>query len=165
MPPHSATVRGTKGNPKYQDAKKMVSENRTQLGDPSSLKAESSSTEPVPDRTDQDSGSISSSTATRLSTTPDKEQPHSARVRGTLSHPDTAKKMYQDEAGEKKPKAGAKSEKPSSIGDPVSLRAEHGGTEVTENDKGAGAGKDAEDMKQAAIKRKDNETSSSYSKL
>jgi hypothetical protein len=73
--------------------------------------------------------------------------------------------MYEDEAGEKKPKAGVKDEMPSSIGDPVSLRAEHGGTEVTGNDRGAGKGSDADEMRQAAVKRKDNETSSSHSKL
>jgi hypothetical protein len=165
MPPHSATVRGTLGNPKTEEAKKKGSENRTQLGDPGSLKAETSSTEPVPDRTAQDGGSSSSSTTPPPNTTSDKDQPHSARVRGTLSHPDTAKKMYKDEAGEMKPKAGAKDERPGSIGDPVSLRAEHGGTEVTGNDRGAGKGSDADAMQQAAVKRKDNESSSSYSKL
>jgi hypothetical protein len=162
MAPHSATVRGTMSNPKPSEAKKNGSENRTLLGDPVSLKAETSSTEVVPDGTAQDGGSSSlSSPAAQLHSRPDEDQPHSARVRGTLSHPVTAKKMYEDEAGEKKPKAGAKAEKPDSIGDPVSLRAEHGGTEVTEHDRGTGKGGDADAMKQAAVKRKDNETASS----
>jgi hypothetical protein len=158
MAPHSATVRGTISNPKTAEAKKTSSENRTLLGDAGSLKSETSSTEPVPDRTAQDGGSVSTpSSAPQYKSTSDKDQPHSARVRGTLSHPDTAKKMYEDEAGEKKPKAGVKAEKPGSIGDPVSLRAEHGGTEVTENDRGAGKADDTESMEAAAVKRKDNE--------
>jgi hypothetical protein len=166
--PHSATVRGTKGNPNY-DKVKNDETNRTQLGDPGSLSTESASSSPVPDRTDQDGGSQSTTTPSKraqATTTADKDQPHSARVRGTLSNPKTAPKLYTDEAGEKKSKGGMKGEEPASmLGDPVSLKAEKSDTEATGNDRGAGGSKDGDGMKEAAMKRKDNETKSSSSKL
>jgi hypothetical protein len=51
------------------------------------------------------------------------------------------------------------------LGDHVSLKAEHSDTEPTENDRGAGPSKDDVEMKAVAIKRKDNEKMSLYSKL
>ncbi|KAF2428099.1 hypothetical protein EJ08DRAFT_651178 [Tothia fuscella] len=159
MAPHSATVRGTKGNPKYD---KVKNKDPSKIGDPASLKSESGNSS---QQVSNDAGENESSGEPQPRKPSSKEQPHSAKVRGTMSHPDTASKLYRDEAGEMKSKAGTKNEQPRSmLGDPASLKAEKSSTEVTDRDRGAGTS-DEEAMKKAAIARKDNETGSPYSKL
>jgi len=65
-------------------------------------------------------------------------QPHSAKVRGTLSHPGLSRAMEQPR---------------SMLGDHVSLKAETSDTKVTDQDRGAGPPKDEEAMKKAATER------------
>lgn len=163
MPPHSATVRGTLSNPKTQEAKQNHKEgkgNPTQLGDPGSLKAETSDSNPVPGRTNQD-GSHGDSTKSgnphpsdpyerspedrvdpgknSSSSSSDSQKPHSQKVRGTMSHPDAAYLMQ--------------AKKPAMLGDHVSLKAEGSGSKPTDQDRGAGLPSDADEMQKVANER------------
>jgi hypothetical protein len=153
MPPHSATVRGTLSNPKTQEAKEKHQKegNPTQIGDPGSLKTETSSTNPVPGRTNQDGATTSSnphpsdpyerSPEDRVDPSggnDDSERPHSQRVRGTLSHPDAGK---QDNKSR------------SMLGDHVSLKAEMSHSKPTDQDRGAGLPKDADERQKVANER------------
>ncbi|QDS76739.1 hypothetical protein FKW77_001315 [Venturia effusa] len=158
MPPHSATVRGTLSNPKTQEAKQKYQEgkgNPTQLGDPGSLKVETSNSDPVPGRTNQDgahsaTGSAASHPSDPYERSPedrhdpsqkalDPRQPHSQKVRGTMSHPDAAYLMQ--------------AEKPAMLGDHVSLKAESANSKPTEQDRGAGLPSQAEEMQKVADER------------
>jgi hypothetical protein len=56
--PHSRTVRGTLSNPKTQEAIQNNEKPRSMLGDPGSLKAEQTNSEPLPDRQAQDGGTV-----------------------------------------------------------------------------------------------------------
>jgi len=165
MPPHSKTVRGTLSNPKTQEAKEKHQKegNPTQLGDPGSLKTETSSSESVPSRTAQDGGTVSQSGTRKLQPSDpyerspkdrvdpeDRDQgsnrPHSQKVRGTLSHPD----------------AGKHGDKPKSmLGDHVSLKAETSNSKPTEQDLGAGLPKDADERQKVANERVNAQNKSS----
>lgn len=166
MPPHSATVRGTLNNPKTQEAKQKHQEgkgNQTQLGDPASLKVEASDSNPVPGRTNQDgahgvtnSGSPHSSDPYERSPedrvnpgqSSDSQRPHSQKVRGTMSHPDAAYLMQTN--------------KPASmLGDHVSLKAETSNSSPTDQDRGAGLAKDADEMQNVANERAKAQSKSS----
>jgi len=172
MVPHSSTVRGTLSNPKTQKARiENENNNRTQLGDPGSLKAETTASDPVPSRTSQGGGNsfTFNKDSNPLELQPNtKNMPPSSRVRGTLSHPAAEKRFYTDEAGQLHPKAdvndekgGSNAERPRSmLGDPTSLRAEYTDTAATENDRGAGPPGDEKELKETALKRKENEIES-----
>jgi hypothetical protein len=56
--PHSKTVRGTLGNPKSQEAIKNNDKPQSMLGDPVSLKAETTDSESVEGRQRQDGGTV-----------------------------------------------------------------------------------------------------------
>lgn len=159
MPPHSATVRGTLSNPKTQEAKQKHQEgkgNPTQLGDPGSLKVETSDSNPIPGRTNQDgahdatksgdphpSDPYERSPKDRVdpaqNSSPNTQRPHSQRVRGTMSHPDAAYLMQ--------------AKKPAMLGDHVSLKAESSDSSPTDQDRGAGLPSDADEMQRVANER------------
>jgi hypothetical protein len=158
-PRHSATVRGTLGNPKTQEAKQKHEQgkgNPTQLGDPGSLKVETLDSNPVPGRTNQDgahgdaklenphpSDPYERSPEDRVNpgqSSYDSQRPHSQKVRGTMSHPDAAYLMQA-----KKPA--------SMLGDHVSLKAETSNSSPTDQDRGAGLPKDAEELQKVANER------------
>lgn len=159
MAPHSATVRGTKDNPKTQEAKNSGS-NPTQLGDPGSLKTETNSSVKIPNPQQQDGATDASNEARHVSnpnTTP-KDQPHSARVRGTLSHPDVQDKLYRDDAGMVKGKSGEKQDQNKTmLGDHTSIEAESSNTSIN---RGAGQPKDQKEREEVADKRKKAEIAS-----
>jgi hypothetical protein len=154
MPPHSATVRGTLSNPKTQEAKQKHQEgkgNPTQLGDPGSLKAETSDNNTVPGRTNSDGAHGATKSGDSHPSDPyerspkdrvdpgqnsDSQRPHSQKVRGTMSHPDAAYMMQAN--------------KPASmLGDHVSLKAETTNSSPT----GAGLPKDADEIQEVANER------------
>jgi hypothetical protein len=189
MAPHSTTVRGTLSNPKTKEAMKNPQKNPTLLGDPGSLISEKfsdSKEHPIPDRTEQDGATFSnphdgpSSPSKPSSTSPGfanpteqnearrSGEPHSAGVRGTLSNPRKVDKVYKDEGGQARSKAGEKGEnKPRSmLGDPTSLTAEKRRNEkgITEDDRGVGT-EDEDGMKRAAEKRQSGEVRNGGSKL
>lgn len=158
MPPHSATVRGTLSNPKTQEAKQKHQEgkgNPTQLGDPGSLKVETSNTNPVPGRTNQDGAHDAAKSGNPHPSDPyehspedrvdpgqkpsDSQRPHSQKVRGTMSHPDAAYLMQ--------------AKKPAMLGDHVSLKAESSNSSPTDQDRGTGLPSDAEEMQKVANQR------------
>jgi hypothetical protein len=116
--PHSQTVRGTLSNPKTQEA--MNSEKATpQLGDPTSLKPETSnkslpSNDSAPPRgqgNDADSNQ-SQKKQRAASVEPKEELPHSKKVRGTLANND------------------GKTVNKTQLGDPASLKAETSKTDL-----------------------------------
>ncbi|TLD31766.1 hypothetical protein E2P81_ATG07256 [Venturia nashicola] len=165
MPPHSATVRGTLSNPKTQEAKQKHAEgkgNPTQLGDPGSLKVETSDSNPVPGRTNQDGAHESIGSGNPHPSDPyerspedrvnpgkkssDSEKPLSQKVQGTMSHPDAAYLMQ--------------AKKPAMLGDHVSLKAESAKSKPTDQDRGAGKSSDAQQKQKTA-----NERGSKSSKL
>lgn len=71
--PHSKTIRGTLGNPKTQEAIKNNEKPRSMLGDPGSLKAEKTDSNPVPGKQNDDGGNVdfatSSSSSSSVSST------------------------------------------------------------------------------------------------
>jgi hypothetical protein len=159
MTPHSATVRGTLNNPKTQEAKQKYQGkgNPTQLGDPGSLKAETSDSSPVPGWTNQDGAHGPTSSGNPHPSDPYERSPedrvnpgqsssdsqisHSQKVRGTISHPDA---VYLKQADSKPA---------SMLGDHVSLKAETADSKPTGQDRGAGLPKDADEMQRVANER------------
>lgn len=153
MTPHSSKVRGAQDNPKTQEAKTTPA-NRAQLGDPASLEPETTSTEPNPAPSSEDSDSKDDPGAPIApGTTPERpgsrNQSHSVRVRGTMSH-------MSAKNGDGKPR--------SMLGDHTSLRAETTDTEPTDDDRGVGPPDDEEELKEVARRRKENEVRSGVSR-
>jgi hypothetical protein len=159
MPPHSATVRGTLSNPKTEEAKRKYQDgkgNPTQLGDPGSLKVETSDSNPVPGRTNQDGAHGDNESKSPHPSDPyersskdrakpgqsssHSERPHSQKVRGTLSHPNAANVRQAEKSA-------------SMLGDHVSLKAETADSKPTDQDRGAGLSKDADEMQKVADER------------
>ncbi|KAF2494057.1 hypothetical protein BU16DRAFT_63513 [Lophium mytilinum] len=87
--PHSKTVRGTLSNPKTQEAIENAKANpdsdanRTSLGDPGSLKVESGDSDPVPDRTSQDGGTVGSEGKDGARDIREEDKTHAQSVRGS----------------------------------------------------------------------------------
>lgn len=103
--PHSKTVRGTFDNPKTQAAIKAGS-NPPRIGDPTSLKLETS------DETPNSRNAAQSLVPNSSSDTNDADLPHSKKVRGTLANTHGGKVNRTQ------------------LGDPTSLKAETSETDM-----------------------------------
>jgi len=117
--------------------KQSAEENRSRLGDPTSLKAETSSTEP----TENDRGALNDSDSSR-----------EKKGQSTRPVPDSSESLKQGPTGTGMQQKGKKhktlkeaaQENPTMLGDPVSLKAETADSEPTPNDRGAQSSVSAE---------------------
>ncbi len=108
--------------------KQSASENRSLLGDPTSLKAEQSDTQP---RGENDDDLPSSARPI-----PDSSESQKQGPSGTGT---------QQKSKQHKTLKEAAMENPTMLGDPVSLKAETADSHPTENDRGASSNKPAEE--------------------
>ncbi|KAK5006281.1 hypothetical protein LTR28_006675 [Elasticomyces elasticus] len=112
--------------PPKKSLKDLAKENPSMLGDPVSLKAETSTTEP----TEHDRGAASASPNT--SSSPTNNSSSTTTTNNNSTESSNSHKSLKQLAQEK-----LSSSNPTMLGDPVSLKAETSETEPTPDDRGA----------------------------